>query len=259
MIKEINSVDNINIKSIAKLHQKKYRDAENKFICSGFNIVEEAIDNKYDMECVVLREDLRKHEIFEKIMAQNIDVFLVSREVMKKISDTENTQGIMAVFKKPNNLPKFSERKRLTVVDRIQDPGNLGTIIRSAAAAGFSAVIIVKGTVDVYSPKVVRAAAGTIFRMPIVFMDSAECVSQYLKEQGCKLFVTKVDSGISYYDADFKADMAIVIGNEGNGVSDEMTGMADEFLNIPMSADVESLNAGIAASILMFEAARQNS
>lgn len=258
MIREINSVDNPLIKRVTKLKQRKYRDKEGKFICSGFNILSEAIAQKQNIDIVLIRHDIKEHDIVGECVRNNIDIAILNRECFEKISDTESTQGIMAIVTKPRLEPLNMHKNSYVIIEELQDPGNLGTIIRTAEAAGFTQIVMVKGTVDVFSPKVIRACAGAVFRMPISFENTVKDAIDYVKEKGAKALVTKVDEGIPYYNLNIADNVAILVGNEGNGVSQTAAEMADEVLNIPMSGKAESLNVGVASSIIMFESYRQH-
>lgn len=256
MIKEISSIDNPLIKKIVKLEQKKYRDRENAFVCSGFNVINEIVE-KHDIECLFVREDLKQHEAVRACVKREVDVAAVSGDLFKKISDTETAQGIMAIVKKTSIPIKNIERSSYVIIECIQDPGNLGTIIRSADAAGISQVVIVKGTVDIYSPKAVRACAGSLFRVSIKFTDNITEATDYVKKMGAYIFAAKPDVGEAYYNCSIARNVAIIIGNEGSGVSEKAEHASDDIINIPMTGNIESLNAGVAASIIMFEGMRQ--
>ena len=142
------------------------------------------------------------------------------------------------------------------VLDRLQDPGNIGTILRTADAAGYSLAIVLKGTADVFSSKVVRAATGSLFRMPVVFMDSVDELMEFTRAAGKKLVATCFDTDRYYYDENLKENIALIIGNEGSGISRELIECSDLKIKIPMHGNIESLNASVAAGILMYEAVR---
>ena len=166
---------------------------------------------------------------------------------MLKIPETDLT----AVSRLPSGA-------NILVLDRIQDPGNMGTMIRTAVAAGYGMIIAAKGTVDVYSPKVLRATAGMIFEIPIVYADSTEELADVLRASGRKIAVTDPAGGRPYYEEDLSRNTALVIGNEGNGVSDEVMALADIRVTLPMKGSIESLNAAVSAAILMYEAVRRD-
>ena len=145
----------------------------------------------------------------------------------------------------------------ILVLDRIQDPGNIGTMIRTAAAAGYGMIIAVKGTADIYSAKVLRATAGMIFDIPFVYIGSASELADLMRKTGKRIVVTDPAGGRPYYEEDLRAGIALVIGNEGNGISSEIMALADVRVTLPMKGSTESLNAAAAAAILMYEAVRQ--
>ena len=256
MVREIKSKDNRIYKECQKLGQKKYRDKAGKYLIEGPNLVEEAIFNKADVECVIFDDNKDWPQI------QGIDNYRMEHRIFEKIAQTETSQGILAVVKKKQYdsdylMEKMRAGANLLVLDRLQDPGNIGTMIRTAEGAGYSAIVAVKGTADIYSPKTIRAAAGSVFRIPIVHVEDNRELRKLTDRLGKRLVVTCFDTDNYYYDVNLKTDTALVIGNEGNGVSAELIEMADVKIKIPMSGRLESLNASVAAGILMYEAARK--
>ena len=167
----------------------------------------------------------------------------------------------MAVVSKPElTADEFYSSlggKNILVLDRLQDPGNIGTMLRTAEAAGYGGVIAIKGTGDIYSPKVVRAAAGSVFRMPVLQGEETSEAAGRIKQSGRRIAATTMNGSCAYYDADLKSGAALVIGNEGNGISDEFLALSDIRVSIPMCGYVESLNAAVAAAILMYENMRK--
>lgn len=195
----------------------------------------------------------------------DMDYEIVSQQVFGSISGTISPQGILSVVKmQETSLEKIlcaeraeHDRQLLLLLEDIQDPGNLGTIMRTAEAAGVTGVILSKGTVDIYNPKVVRSTMGTIFRLPFVYVEDLLMTAGRIQEQGIALVASHLE-GTSWYDeVDYQKDIAVCIGNEGRGLSQELSGMADIRVKIPMHGQVESLNAAVAASILVYEADRQ--
>lgn len=247
----ITSRESRQFKELAKLTQKKYRDREGVFIAEGPNVVGEALSSE---GIEVLRVFAREGSGYERFAG---DVTVLAADLFDRVSDTMTSQGILAVIRKPgHDVIKASSACGIIVLDRLQDPGNIGTIIRTAEGAGISEIVVIKGTCDPYSPKVVRACAGSILRMPIAFCDSAEEFIDIAKDAGYRLAVTDVENGVPYYDAGLSGQetpVALVIGNEGNGVSDTFRGAADILVNIPMHGKLESLNASVAAALLMYE------
>lgn len=246
---------------ILRLHQKKYRDREGRYLVEGENLVREAIRQHADILDLVIREGSGYlSEALEEFPAGSVYVF--DGKLFDAAAPTESSQGILAVIRKPDQagagLPALDRPGgNLVVLDRLQDPGNIGTIIRTAEGAGYEAVLVIRGTADVFSPKVVRAAAGAIFRMPILMADTWKEMAELVRSCGKKLAVTSIRDHLQYYEADLSRDIALVIGNEGNGCDPELIEAADLRVSIPMGGQLESLNASVAAGILMYEAVRK--
>ena len=255
-MREIRSKDNKIWKRCEQLTMRKYRDRSGLYLIEGENLLDEAIRNHVRIETVLVREDCQKAlppEAADK-------AFLLDARLFDKLAQTVTSQGILAVVAKAEvrkedfiGLPGSN----FIVLDRLQDPGNIGTILRTADAAGYRLAILMKGTADVYAPKVVRAATGSLFRMPVVSMASTEELVEFTRAAGKKLTATCLDAQRCYYDEDLTHDIALVIGNEGRGVSRELIETADVRVKIPMEGKLESLNASVAAGILMYEAQRK--
>jgi TrmH family RNA methyltransferase len=189
------------------------------------------------------------------------NVFVVEPKLFSELAQTETSQGIIASVKKPTlSLDKFIESKspgNFVVLDRLQDPGNIGTIIRTADAAGYELVIAMKGTADIFSPKVVRSATGSHFRVPIAFIDNNEQLIEFCQKAGKKLTATCLDDSKFYYEEDLKENIALIVGNEGNGIDPSLIEKSDVKIKIPMQGSIESLNAAVAAAIIMYESVRK--
>ena len=253
-MREIRSKDNKIFKECQKLSQKKYRDKEGLYLIEGENLIAEVpVD---DLVYVFYREG-QERQIFDLP-----DQYVVAEQLFDKLAQTETSQGILAVVRKPklnadDFVQRIQDKDNIVVLDRLQDPGNIGTIIRTAEGAGYQAVITVKGTGDVFSPKTIRAAAGSVFRMPILQVEDNQALRNLTDRLGKKLVVTGFNTDKYYYDVDLSKGVALVIGNEGNGVSDELMEMSDITIKIPMDGNLESLNASVAAGILMYETKRK--
>lgn len=184
-------------------------------------------------------------------------IFQVPRELMEHMSDTKNSQGILAVVrqKKYTELPGDF----FLILDTLQDPGNMGTIFRTAEAAGVDGILMNRDCVDVYSPKVVRATMGAMFRMPFMVSDDLPAEIWRMKSEGVQVYAAHLRGTKNHWDFDYRQPTAFMIGNEGNGLQDEIAALADTYLRIPMMGHTESLNAGVAASVLMYEVLRQRS
>lgn len=234
----ITSVGNDRIKELVKLKDKKYRDNNNLFFVEGYDIVMEAYKNNVIKELYILDGTL---------VDIDIPVTYVSYDVMKKISDMESISEYYAVCykKKEDDLGN-----RIVILDNIQDPGNLGTIIRSAVAFNFDTVVLSKNTVDLYNPKVIRSTKGMLFNINIIVRELDNFISE-LDEY--TVYGTDVVNGNNIKNEDIPSKVAIVIGNEGRGISDSVKELCNKFIYIGMSDGCESLNAAVAASILMYE------
>lgn len=237
----ITSVNNEYIKKLCKLKEKKYRDMEKMFLVEGYHLVMEAYNAKL-LNHIILLEG-------EKVPIYDIDITYVSIEVMKKLSDVVSGSHIIGIVRKKEDKMIGD---RILILDDIQDPGNLGTMIRSARAFNFDTIILSKNSVDLYNPKVVRSTQGMLFYVNILVRDLG-CFINNLKDDNYVIYGSDVRNGIDVREEDIPSKIAIVIGNEGNGISDEVKKLCDKNLYIKMSDEVESLNAGVAASILMYE------
>jgi len=185
----------------------------------------------------------------------NTKVYSITDSLFKSICDTENPQGIIAVVKNKPVEIKYDHGFYM-LADKVQDPGNMGTIIRTAHAAGALGVIITKGTVDIYNEKTLRSTMGSIFKIPVI-EDKDLSLVQKLRNGGFKLVTSSLDTDKNFYDIDLKEKVIISVGNEGNGISDEVYELSDLKIKIPMPGGAESLNAAVAASIMMYEVVRQ--
>lgn len=255
----ITSKDNELIKSIKKLKEKKYRDAYNKYIIEGIKIVGEAIQEKADIEYVVICEDCMNENIFDKKLMYEIaklNCIYVTSKVFASITEVSNPQGILAVIKRAEKSQKINYKEDVIIVlDGIQDPGNLGTILRTVDSANLKQIVISNDTADAFNSKVVRSTMGAIFRVNIIKSDDLIKDLINMKKNGFKIVVTALDTNDSVYDIDYMKKV-IVIGNEANGVSQEVQEIADNKVKIPMLGKTESLNASVAAGIMIYEYVR---
>ena len=247
----ISSTKNEKIKELAKLQTAKGRKKAGLYLLEGEHLVEEAIKEKAPIELIVVSSN--RMEDYQYLLEQTeIKVLVVSQEVFQKLSMTETTQGILAAVKIENQAePPCTGR--IIVLDAVQDPGNLGTIIRTADAAGFDAVVLGAGTVDLYNDKVIRSMQGSHFHIPVFQADLREYLP-VLKKQGVEVAVTALHRDSKDYSIlQGKSDVAIVVGNEGQGVSSEVIDLADIVVTIPMFGKAESLNVAIASALLMYK------
>ena len=187
-----------------------------------------------------------------------IECETVTDTVYRKLSDTVSPQGVMAVVRRTEvTLEDLADGRPVLMLEGIQDPGNLGTMMRTAEAAGAAGIIADSGTVDLYNPKVVRATMGTIFRVPYLVCGSLAGVAEELRSMGYSLYAAHLEGSVPYTEPDYIGSCAFLIGNEGNGLTRETAALADRYIRIPMEGQVESLNAAMAAGILLYEAHRQ--
>lgn len=257
--KIITSKENSLIKYIKSLSQKKYRDLNQEYIIEGIKILQEAIENGEDICKIIICEELISKSDVKKIECINnfeMKIEYVSESVFRFISDTMSPQGILAVIKQKEFINE-NLGNVIFALDDLQDPGNLGTIIRTLDAAGYQDLILSQGTAEPYNPKVVRSTMGAIFRLNIVAKCNLKEKIEELKTKGYKVVVTSLETEQYYYDLKFNEKLIIVIGNEAKGVSKEIQDIADKKVIIPMLGKSESLNAAVATSILAYEGVRQ--
>lgn len=256
----ITSFTNKKIKNLVSLVQKvKARREQDVFITEGRKMFLEAEEEKL-LEVYVSSSFLEKAEEEVKEKLNRFGFEEVSDEVFKKISDTITPQGILCVLKQYHYAPEDLWKKEeplLLVLEDIQDPGNLGTMIRTAEAAGVDGIIMSKNTVDIYNPKTIRSTMGSIYRMPFLYVEDLPEMIDLLKEKGIGVYAAHLKGELFYDQIDYRKAAAFLIGNEGNGLKQETADRADTYMKIPMEGRVESLNAAAASVILMYEAARQ--
>lgn len=256
----ISSKDNELIKHIKKLKDKKYRDESKEYIIEGVKLIEEAVKENAKIKKIIICEDTtRTYEIPTNIMLgiAKYECVYVTDKIFNSITQVTNPQGIMAIIEKNSNDAEIDFTQDIIVaLDDVQDPGNLGTILRTVDSIGLNQIIVSKETADAFNPKVVRSTMGAIFRVKIIEVDNLQDTIKQIKKHHFKLMVTSLQTDNSIYDIEFKKKI-IVIGNEANGVSNEIQNIADEKAKIPMLGRTESLNASVAAGIVMYEYVRQ--
>ncbi|WP_152671017.1 TrmH family RNA methyltransferase [Guptibacillus hwajinpoensis] len=242
----IESVKNQKVKDWKKLQTRKGREKAESYLIEGPHIIEEAAKAEAPIVEVILTEgmDLSSYPFKESPI-----VYTVTEKVMFELTDTETPQGIMAVCKMAE--PVSPQNGKLLLLDAIQDPGNLGTIIRTADSAGYDGVLLGAGTVDPYNSKVLRSTQGSIFHLPVRKANLVEEVKS-LKQSGMHIYATEVSGGTPYQEVEHQSNFAVILGNEANGVSEELQTLADVNVYIPIYGDAESLNVAVAAGILMY-------
>ena len=256
----ISSKDNELIKHIKKLKDKKHRDESNEYIIEGVKLIEEAVKENARIKKIIVCEDTtRTYEIPTHIMYEiaKYECVYVTNKVFASITQVTNPQGIMAIIEKGDtNVPIDYTQDIIVALDDVQDPGNLGTILRTVDSIGLNQIIVSKGTADAFNSKVVRSTMGAIFRVKIIEVENLPQSIKEMRKHHFKLMVTSLQTENSIYDIKFNKKI-IVIGNEANGVSKEIQEMADEKAKIPMLGKTESLNASVAAGVVMYEYVRQ--
>ncbi len=261
MIKtSIDSESNKLVKHAKSLKIRKNRINNNQFLIEGVRILKEALDNNAIIEAVFCNDKLREvnggHELLELIV-KNHDVHMLSNKVFSTLSETENSQGIIAVIRKEDYLLDdviSKENLFFLVLDRIQDPGNIGTIIRTAKAVNVDAIILTKGCVDVYNSKALRATMGALFGLPIIQFDNNDEWINKLEQNNIKLIATSLKTERTYLDISYNGSIAIVVGNEANGIDDKILAKSDEVVKIQMFGKIESLNVTVSAAVLLYKA-----
>lgn len=257
----IGSKENQKIKLISSLKLRKNREKHKLLIIEGLRAVKQILDDEIDVKMLAFSDDeIDSDEEYRNIYEKYREVSCIIKEsLFSQITDTVNTQGIIALVDMPSYDLKdilSDDRMRVVIFDRIQDPGNAGTLIRTADAAGFDAVLYTKGTVDLFSPKVNRSAMGLNLSVPVAEIDLADI--DYMKAHGFSIYATALDDYSVLYDSvRFSERTAIILGNEANGISDELLSVSDEKLYIPILGKAESLNVGIAGAIIMYESLKK--
>lgn len=278
----ITSLNNGRIKHAIQLKEKsRTRNEEGLFVAEGLKMFEEAPLSKireiYCREDVwqKMEESYRKAPldklsgIYKKIMTcekQGIVVETVSEEVFRKLSDTQTPQGLFFLMEKMTYdltalLKKAGERKEqkgkrplFLILEDVQDPGNLGTMIRTGEGAGVDGILMSKGTADIYNPKTIRSTMGSLYRVPFLYTGNLKQTIEQLQKAGIRIYAAHLKGTKSYREPDYAGGAAFLVGNEGNGLKEETAALADEYIRIPMLGKLESLNAAVAAALLMYQA-----
>lgn len=253
----ITSISNQRIKNVMSLiSSSKARREQGKYVVEGQKMFLEA-PSRYVEEVYVSESYEKSPEGKKALIGKTYEI--VSDTVFKKMSDTVTPQGVMCMLDKAKySFDDLINKKslRILVLEGVQDPGNLGTMLRTSEAAGFNFILADKNTVDVYNPKVIRSTMGSIFRIPVIYTNNLLDDIDKLKSAGVKCYAAHLKGSNNYSDVEYPEKTAVFIGNEGKGLSDEISEKADTLVKIPMAGKVESLNAAIAAALMMFEVNR---
>lgn len=253
------SAANKHAKLIRSLGKKKYRNETGLFLAEGYRFVSE-VPKETAIDFYALATGFEeKHPAFP--FREGIPRYTFAERAFTALSETQNPQGVLAVCRKHTvplaAIADAAGDALILVLDGIKDPGNLGTIVRTADAAGLDGLVLTNNTVDIYNPKVLRATMGSIFRLPIaIAMDAATSLTQ-LKQAGFELLGTSPAAAHTHFEAQYRGRKAIIIGSEADGMSQETAALCDCLLKIPILGGAESLNAAVAASVMMYEAVRQ--
>lgn len=255
----ITSSANAKVKQVMNLSKKaKARKLSGLFVAEGLRMFQEIPEDRIDS--VFVSEGFSKDKSHERLLSGRT-YEVVSQEVFEVMSDTKTPQGILALVRqyayREEDLLAANGPALLMILENIQDPGNLGTILRAGEGAGITGVLMSDTTADIYNPKVIRSTMGSICRVPFVYTEDLPASLKALKAGGVRLFAAHLDGRNNYEKEDYTVDTGFLVGNEANGLTEEIAALSDAYVKIPMKGKVESLNAAVAASLLVFEAARQ--
>lgn len=247
-MKRIESVKNQHVKEWKRLHTRRGREMSRRFLVEGFHLVEEAIRANVKIDKLLVREN---SDVTPEWLQYAEHVIIVSDQVMNEVAETKTPQGIVAICE----LHTYELTEPLDgaylLIDRVQDPGNVGTIIRTADSAGISGVIIGEGTVDIFNSKVIRGSQGSIFHIPIVTGNLRKWMNR-LKEASIPVYGTALTNATIYSDVEKQDSFALIVGNEGEGIQEELLNETDMNVYIPIYGKAESLNVAVATGILLY-------
>ena len=249
-MKRIESTQNSLVKAWKKLATtRKERERSGEFIVEGFHLVEEALKNKELVNSIIVREGVDLPLLWD---IDDIEMIEVTAPVVKEFAETETSQGVFAICKQAQYTEiQMAGWRKLLLVDAVQDPGNIGTMIRTADAAGLDAVVLGKGSADLYNPKTLRSAQGSHFHIPVVRGELLEWVEN-LVEDGVPIYGTALEDAIPYTEVKHDGKFALIMGNEGSGISPQLLARTDENVIIPLYGQAESLNVAVATGILLY-------
>lgn len=252
----ITSTASRQVKQLIQLNKKaKARTEQDVFLAEGRKMFQEAPRERI-VKAYVMESQLAEYEA----LLQDIPYEVVADSVFRTISDTKTPQGILCVLRQYHyTLEELlqKENPHFMVLEDLQDPGNVGTIMRTAEGAGVTAVILSKNSVDIYNPKTIRSTMGSIYRVPFLYEEDLKELLSLLKEKGVTVYAAHLKGVKNYHQMNYQTGCAFLIGNEGNGLSEELAACADQYIRIPMEGQLESLNAAVASAILMYEVHRQ--
>ena len=260
IMQRITSKENEFIKHVKKLKDKKYRDISSEYVIEGIKLVAEAIQEKASIKQIVLCDDCERNEAIPKDVMYEIakyECIYVTQNIFKYLSEVQTPQGIWAIVEKTDANTEIDYTQDIIVaLDDVQDPGNLGTILRTVDSVGLTQILVSKGTADAYNPKVVRSTMGAIFRVKIIECENLKQTLKEIKKHKFKIVTSCLQTENTIYDINYHKKI-IIIGNEANGVQQEIQEVTDERIKIPMLGKTESLNASVATGIILYEYVRQ--
>jgi len=257
--KKLQSTGNPLVKQVLQIKEKRSRFRGGAFIIEGPHLVESALQRGAGIRQVFFTGGPKRpvQGILRRLARQGVPVYEISEKILLKLTDTETPQGVLAVVSmKPSTLEEVGVKGPLVVLDGIQDPGNLGTIIRTSDAADAGAVVLLQGTCDAFGPKALRASSGSIFNIRIVYAQR-KTIAAELKKMGIRIVVTALDASTSIFDADLTGQLALVLGHETRGISPELREAADIEVRIPIRGGAESLNVAASAAVALYEILRR--
>lgn len=262
-MKRIESLQNSVIKELKSLHNKKYRDETRSFFVEGSRLVNEVLESQFKLKKIVVSDkfynNMQNADYINTFKDISCEKYIITDKLYKQLTDTTSPQGILVEAEQKffEYSDSIFEGSFFLILEDVQDPGNMGTIIRTADAAGVNAIFVTEGCVDIYNPKVLRASMGSVLHLPIIELSDLSELLADCKMARIKIFATNLKAKKSCYEASYENKLALIIGNEANGVCESTLNMVDETIIIPMSGRAESLNAAAAASILIYEVFRQ--
>ncbi len=261
---EIKSPANSKLKQFKLLQKKKYREKYSLVPLEGAFLVEDALASGAEISWAVYTHELSQTSkgmhLVERLGQEGVPCFLTEAKLLREVSAVETPQGILCAAKMPvyTQDEVIKKAARLLLLDGLQDPGNLGTLFRTALASGMTGIVCMKGSVDPFNPKALRSTMGAVFKIPFLKEHEPEETASLLKQEGIPVFCCDPRADASCYETDFGSVYALVIGNESRGVSQSLLGRCSQKVSIPLSGQVESLNAAVAGAVIMYEALRQN-
>lgn len=244
----LHSLQNPHVKAWKKLSTKKGRDQSGLFLIEGFHLLDEALKSEAEVQEIIVREGT---ELPAHFYNDRVEITTVTDEIAQAIAETEHTQGVFAVCKQETKDFSSLQVHRILLIDSVQDPGNIGTMIRTADAAGMDAVILGKGSADPYNAKVLRSAQGSHFHLPIIKMDLQPVINE-MKNRDIAVYGTSLEGGRPYTEIRSGAPFALIMGNEGSGVKQEWLEQTEQNLFIPLFGKSESLNVAVATGVLLY-------